>query len=122
MVSGKAVMLPISDEAFENLKKINQWIQRRTIPANLYTNQDYDVLTAGDPADLIVCRDELPEELAYNMAKALYESVDNIRAVAAALTVWPRTCRARGQDDDPIPRSSPVFQGSRSPEISTVMV
>jgi len=86
MVSGKAVMLPISDEAFENLKKINQWIQRRTIPANLYTNQEYDVLTAGDPADLIICRDELPEELAYNMTKALYENVDNIRAVAAALS------------------------------------
>lgn len=86
MVSGKVVLLPISDEAFANLKKINQWIQRRTIPANLYTNQDYEVLTAGDPADLIVCREDLPEDLAYQMTKTLYENVDNITAVAAALS------------------------------------
>ncbi len=86
MVTGKVVMLPISDEAFENLKKINQWIQRRTIPANLYTNQDYEVITAGDPADLIVCREELPEELAYQMTKALYENDETVRSVAAALS------------------------------------
>lgn len=86
MVSGKVKLLPISDEGFANLKKVNEWVQRRTIPANLYTNQDYDVVTAGDPADLIVCRADLPEELAYQMTKALYENAEVVRSVAAAVS------------------------------------
>lgn len=85
MITGKVKLLDMSDEAYENMKKINHWIQRRTIPANLYTNQDYEVLTAGDPADLIVCRDDLPEELAYEMTKTLYENHEVINSVAAAL-------------------------------------
>lgn len=85
MITGKVKLLDMSDKAFENMKEINPWIQRRTIRANLYTNQDYEVLTAGDPADLIVCREDLPEGLAYEMTKALYENHKVINNVAAAL-------------------------------------
>jgi TRAP transporter TAXI family solute receptor len=86
MITGKVKLLSLSDEAFENLKEINPWIQRRKIPANLYTNQDYEVLTAGDPADLIICREDLPEDLAYKMTKVLYENHKVINSVAAALS------------------------------------
>ena len=87
MITGKVVLLPLSDEGFENLKKGNPFIQRRTIPAGTYPNQDYEVVTAGDPADLIVCREDLPEELVYAMTKALYQTqnVEQVRAVAAAV-------------------------------------
>jgi TRAP transporter TAXI family solute receptor len=85
MLTDKVVILPLSDEAFENLKKGNPFVQRKALPADTYPNQDYEVLTAGDPADLIVCREDLPEELAYAMTKALYqpENTDQIRDVAA---------------------------------------
>lgn len=90
MVTDKAIILPISDEAYENLKKINPFIQRRTLPAGVYPNQDYEVVTAGDPADLIICREDLPEELAYQMTKALYQekSLEQMRAVAAAVRMF----------------------------------
>jgi len=86
MITGKVKLLDMSDKAYENMKEINPWIQRRTIRANLYTNQDYEVLTAGDPADLIVCREDLPEDLAYEMTKELYENHEVINSVAAALS------------------------------------
>jgi TRAP transporter TAXI family solute receptor len=87
MLTGKAVLLPLSDEGFENLKKGNPYIIKKTIPAGTYPNQDYDVHTAGDPSDLVVCREDLPEELAYQMTKAIYQpkSMEQIRAVAAAV-------------------------------------
>ncbi|MCL1940455.1 MAG: TAXI family TRAP transporter solute-binding subunit [Synergistaceae bacterium] len=87
MLTGKAILLPLSDEGFENLKKGNPFIQRKTIPAGVYPNQDYEVYTAGDPADLIVCREELPEELVYQMTKALYQpkNTEQVRDVAAAV-------------------------------------
>ena len=87
MLTGKVVLLPLSDEGFENLKKSNPFTQKRTLPAGTYPNQDYEVVTAGDPADLIVCRDDLPEELVYEMTKALYQekNIEQVRAVAAAV-------------------------------------
>ncbi len=87
MITGKVALLPLSDEAFENLKKGNPFIQRRTLPAGAYPNQDYEVVTAGDPADLIICREELPEDLVYEMTKALYQpkNTEQVRAVAAAV-------------------------------------
>ena len=87
MVTGKVVLLPLSDEGFENLKKTNPFTQKRTIAAGTYPNQDYTVETAGDPADLIICREDLPEELVYEMTKALYQAknVEQVRAVAAAV-------------------------------------
>jgi TRAP transporter TAXI family solute receptor len=87
MLSGKVVILPLSDEAFVNLQKGNPFIRRRTIPKGIYPNQDYEILTAGDPPDLVVCREDLPEELAYQMTKAIYQpkNMEQIRAVAAAV-------------------------------------
>ena len=87
MLTNKVVLLPLSDEGFENLKKGNPFIQRRTVPAGAYPNQDYEVVTAGDTPDLVVCREELPEELAYEMTKAIYQpkNMEQIRAVAAAV-------------------------------------
>lgn len=87
MLTGKVALLPLSDEGYDNLKKNNPYIIQKTIPANTYPNQDYEVKTAGDPSDLVVCREDLPEELAYQMTKAIYQpkSIEQIRGVAAAV-------------------------------------
>jgi len=87
MLTGKVDMLPLSGEGYEKLKKNNPYIVKKTIPANTYPNQDYAVDTAGDPPDLVVCRDDLPDELVYAMVKAIYkpENVEQIRDVAAAV-------------------------------------
>jgi len=87
MLTGKVDLLPLSNEGYENLKAHNPYIVRKTIPAGTYPNQNYAVDTAGDPPDLVVCREDLPEELVYNMVKAIYkpERIEQVRAVAAAV-------------------------------------
>lgn len=85
MVTGKAVVIPISSEAVEKMKKANPFIQKAVLPANVYPNQDYEVVTAGDPPDVIGVREDMPEELAYLLTKALYENAQTLRDVAAAV-------------------------------------
>ena len=87
MLSGKVALLPISDEGFKGLKEGNPYMVQKIIPKNTYSNQDYEVLTAGDPPDIVICREDLPEELAYQMTKAIYtdKNMEEIRAVASAV-------------------------------------
>lgn len=85
MVTGKAIVLPISPEAVAKMRTLNPFIQEAVLPANVYPNQDYDVITAGDPPDVIGVREDMPEELAYQLTKALYENAQVMRDVAAAV-------------------------------------
>lgn len=85
MLGGKTDILPISDEAFEKLKANNPYMERRTLPANTYPNQDYEVITVGSPPDNIVVREELDEELAYQMTKSIYENLGEMQGVAQVM-------------------------------------
>jgi hypothetical protein len=85
MLTGKVVILPIDEAGYQALKTINPLVGKRVLKAGTYPNQDYDVETCGDPADLIITREELPEELVYQMTKALYENLEDVRSVAAAV-------------------------------------
>ena len=85
MVTNKVVILPITEEGYQRLKKINPLVEKRVLPAGTYPNQFYDVETCGDPADLIITREDIPEDLVYQMTRALYEHADDVRAVAAAV-------------------------------------
>lgn len=90
MLDGKTVMIPISDEALANLKKKNEFLIRRIIPKNVYPNQDYEVPTVGTPPDIIIVRDDLPEDLVYKMTKTLYTNLPAIHAVSALLTQFTK--------------------------------
>lgn len=90
MLDGKAVMIPISDEALANLRKKNEFLIRRVIPKNVYPNQDYEVPTVGTPPDIIIVRDDMPEDLVYKMTKTLYTNLPAIHAVSALLTQFGR--------------------------------
>jgi TRAP transporter TAXI family solute receptor len=85
MVTDKVVILPIDDAGYQSLKKINPFVSKRVLPAGTYPNQFYEVETCGDPADLIITRIDVPEDLVYQMTKYLYENADDVRAVAAAV-------------------------------------
>ena len=41
--------------------------------------------TCGDPADLIITREDIPEDRVYQMTKSLYENLERKRSVAAAV-------------------------------------
>ncbi len=63
-----------------------------TIPAGTYPNVDYDVLCLGD-SNVMVCNKDMPEEIAYQISKAIFENVSegkyaltNIHPIAAQLS------------------------------------
>lgn len=85
MLTGKTVILPIDDEAFAKLVVASPYMQRRTLPANIYPNQDYEVLTAGSPPDHIIVRAEMDEQLVYEMTKAIYENKEVLQGVASVM-------------------------------------
>jgi TRAP transporter TAXI family solute receptor len=85
MLSDKFVILPIDDAAFAKLQAANPYLQRRTVPADVYPNQAYEVITAGSPPDHIIVRAEMDEQLVYEMTKAIYENKGEIQAVAAVM-------------------------------------
>ena len=85
MLGGKVKILPITDEAFTKYKELSPYMERRTVPAGTYPNQDYEVITAGSPPDNIVCREELPEELVYQMTKSIYDNIGEMQSVAAVM-------------------------------------
>jgi hypothetical protein len=85
MLDNKTVILPITDQALANLKKVNVAYMRRNIPANTYPNQADPVPTVGTPPDVIIVRDDMDATLVYQMTKTLYENLATIQAVAVNL-------------------------------------
>jgi len=72
--------LEVPDDVFEDLLAVNEtWVQF-TIPANYYQNQPEDVLTYS-AFNILSCHEDLPEDLVYEMTKALFEEKDELLAV-----------------------------------------
>ncbi len=86
MMTGKVKLLDIDDAAINKLRENEFWIEDRNIPKNVYQNQDYEVKSFGRPPDIIICREEMDEELAYQLCKSMYEGKAAIHEVAQILT------------------------------------
>ncbi len=67
----------------EVIEKIGSPYQVNTIPANTYSGQDKDVVTASVINYLIV-RPDMDEELVYQMTKRLFENLDQLAAAHAS--------------------------------------
>lgn len=77
-------VLDLSDIKLTELQKINKGYDKRVIKAGSYPKQDKDVQTIGTWTHLIAsCK--LPEQLVYNITKALASNVDNLGNVVAAV-------------------------------------
>jgi hypothetical protein len=85
MLGGDTIILPIDDEAAAKYMEISPYMEKRILPANVYPNQDYEVMTMGSPPDNIVARVELSDELAYEMTKSIYENIEEMQDVAAVM-------------------------------------
>ncbi|ERM00641.1 C4-dicarboxylate ABC transporter [Brucella intermedia 229E] len=66
------------------IEKIGAPYQVNTIPANTYTGQDKDVVTASVINYLIVRPPDMDEELVYQMTKGLFENLDQLAAAHAS--------------------------------------
>jgi uncharacterized protein len=64
-------------------QKMGQPFFAATIPANTYDGQTADVATVAVP-DFLVTRADLSPDLVYNITKAIYENLEELKAAHAA--------------------------------------
>lgn len=77
-------VLEVPDEKLKALQKINKGYDKRTIKAGSYPKQDKDVQTIGTWTHLIAsCK--LPEQLVYDITKALAENTEHLGNVVKAV-------------------------------------
>lgn len=67
-------VLPIDRRVLGAIQERHHFLKTTTIPAGTYRNQTSDVRTVGMDV-LLLCRQDLPESLAYDLTRALFESV-----------------------------------------------
>ncbi|MCL4514196.1 MAG: TAXI family TRAP transporter solute-binding subunit [Firmicutes bacterium] len=73
--TGEVKLLSLSDAEINAIIKKYPWYFKVTIPKGTYKGQDQDVQTVG-VANILIVRDDLPEDLVYNLVKAMYENRD----------------------------------------------
>lgn len=77
-------VLEVPDAKLKELQKINAGYDKRIIKAHSYPKQDKDVQTIGTWTHLVAsCK--LPEQLVYNITKALAKNVENLGNVVSAV-------------------------------------
>jgi uncharacterized protein len=77
-------VLDFPEDKFRALQQINKGYDKRIIKAGSYPKQDKDVQTIGTWTHLIAsCK--LPEQLVYNITKALATNVENLGNVVSAV-------------------------------------
>lgn len=76
------VILSVSDEALEALRARWPFYTRVTIAADTYRGLGGPVRTVAVMA-MLVARADLPEDLVYNLTKALWENLDRMRSAHA---------------------------------------
>ncbi len=75
--------LAIDDKKFDEIVKTYPLYSRFTIPPNSYSGQTEPVQTIGVYSSILV-RNDLPEDLVYQMAKIMYEKASEIGQAHAA--------------------------------------
>jgi TRAP transporter TAXI family solute receptor len=81
--AGRVRLIPIDRAAIAAIQEQHHFLKATTIPAGTYRNQDDDLLTVGMDV-LLVCRQDLPEPLVYDLARTLFESVPALEHAHAA--------------------------------------
>jgi hypothetical protein len=77
-------VLEFPEDKFKALQKINKGYDKRIIKAGSYPKQDKDIQTIGTWTHLVAsCK--LPEQLVYNITKALATNINNLGNVVAAV-------------------------------------
>jgi len=73
-------ILPLTGPAIEKLQKVQPYYANAILPANTYKGQTTDVKTIAVRA-IWATHDQLDDETAYNVVKALYENTDTLAKV-----------------------------------------
>ncbi len=70
-------VLPIERRVLGAIQERHHFLKTTTIPAGTYPNQQADVRTVGMDV-LLLCRKDLPDDLVYDLTRALFESVPRL--------------------------------------------
>lgn len=77
-------LIPVAMEKFDAIQKVNAGYVPFVIKAGSYPGQNEDVLGVGMISHFAVSAD-LPDDLVYKMAEALYKNVDKLKAVVSTI-------------------------------------
>jgi TRAP transporter TAXI family solute receptor len=90
LAASRDIKLLDMTDMYEDMRKINPGYTLVTVPKGTYPKQDKDVKVIGY-ATHIVASCKLPEEMVYNMTKAMAANVSNMAAVNKAMaTLTPK--------------------------------
>jgi uncharacterized protein len=81
--TGDIHVISLTDEQIAAAQEAEPVFARYTLPAGTYDGVDEDVQTIGIPNALVVSA-EMDDELAYQATKALFEQIDELRAIHPA--------------------------------------
>ena len=81
--AGSVRLIPIDRSAIAAIQDQHHFLKATTIPGGTYKNQDDDLLTVGMDV-LLVCRQDLPEPLVYDLARTLFDSVPLLKDAHAS--------------------------------------
>ena len=88
MTTGKVKLVPIEEHKLEEYIAENPMYSKYIIEPNSYPNQDYEVLTRGGSPDLLAVREDMDEELAYNLTKAIAENAETFQEAHSMVADW----------------------------------
>ena len=105
-------LMPITREAVRRIRAQYPFLKPTVIPRGTYAGQNTDIETVGVD-NLLVCREDLSEELVYQLTKAFFAALPELaRAHAAAMLIDPEQALAT-----PIPLHAGAARYYREREI-----
>lgn len=89
MRSGRARLIPVEENMMAPIRSRSPLLKPASIARGTYDGQTETVLTVGTDV-LLVCREDLPQKLAYELTKTLFEAVGELsRAYRSAEVINP---------------------------------
>lgn len=76
-------LIPVAPAIVDRIRTDYPFVKPMLIPSGTYAGQDRDLDTLGVD-NILVCRDDLPEDLVYRLTKVLYESLGELEGKDAA--------------------------------------
>jgi len=80
------VLVNVTGPAIETLIADNPYYRSATIPGGMYRGTDADVTTFGVGATFVTSAD-VPDDVVYNVVKAIFENLDQFKALHPALGI-----------------------------------
>ncbi|MGI6128735.1 MAG: TAXI family TRAP transporter solute-binding subunit [bacterium] len=79
LASGQADLIPLEDDKIAKISEEFPWYFEITVPAGTYPNQDKDIKTVA-VSNMLIVREDLPEDLVYDLTKVVYDYHDDLVA------------------------------------------